>query len=168
MDSGRLRYFLLSADAGLRFAASLTGAPGYYGAPIFIRHPRGYYRRGFRGVRLNMNTATEKHYRVNELAELWGFSRHTIIRIFANEPGVLNLGKLGTERRRYVSLSIPESVALRVHERLGNQPFKPAFAGGNPLRVIRFGNLNRRVPKQPRNVLKLHPREQPANGESIP
>lgn len=115
-----------------------------------------------------MSTATEKHYRVNELAELWGFSRHTIIRIFANEPGVLNLGKLGTERRRYVSLSIPESVALRVHERLGNQPLKPALAGGNPLRVIRLGDLHARMSKKPRHVLKLHPGNQPANRERIP
>jgi hypothetical protein len=115
-----------------------------------------------------MSAATEKHYRVNEIAELWGFSRHTIIRLFADEPGVLNLGRLGTERRKYVSLSIPESVALRVHERLGNQSLKPTLAGGNPLRVIRLGDLNGRVPKKPRHVLKLHPGQEPANGECIP
>lgn len=115
-----------------------------------------------------MSTATEKHYRVNELAELWGFSRYTIIRLFAHEPGVLNLGTMGTERRRYVSISIPESVALRVHERLGNQALKPALARRNPLRVIRLGDLNARVPKKARNVLKLHPGEQPSNGERVP
>jgi hypothetical protein len=116
-----------------------------------------------------MSVAIEKHYRVNELSGLWGFSRHTIIRLFADEPGVLNLGRLGTERRRYVSLSIPESVALRVHERLGNQSLKPALAGGNPLRVIRFGNLNRRVAKKSRNVLKVKlSRQEPANGERVP
>lgn len=115
-----------------------------------------------------MNTATEKHYRVNELADLWGFSRHTIIRLFADEPGVLNLGRLRSERRRYVSLSIPESVALRVHERLGNQPLKPALARRNPFRVVRLGDFNRRVPKKARNILQVHTGEQPVDGESIP
>ncbi|SPF45525.1 hypothetical protein SBA4_3390014 [Candidatus Sulfopaludibacter sp. SbA4] len=116
-----------------------------------------------------MSAVTEKHYRVNELAELWGFSRHTVIRLFADEQGVLNLGRLGTERRRYVSLSIPESVALRVHERLGNQALKPALAGGNPLRIVRFGDLNRRVAKQSRNVLKVKlSGQEPANGERVP
>lgn len=115
-----------------------------------------------------MSAVTERHYRVNELAELWGFSRYTIIRLFADEPGVLNLARLGTERRRYVSLSIPESVALRVHERLGNQTLKPALARRNPFRVVRLGDLNRRVPKQARNVLKVHAGGQPLNGERVP
>ena len=115
-----------------------------------------------------MSAALEKHFRVRELAELWGFSANTIIRLFASEPGVINVGKLATERRRYVSLSIPESVALRVHERLGKGPLQSTLAGARPLRVIRFGDLNRTVPKKPRNILDLHPGEQPANGESIP
>ena len=38
-----------------------------------------------------MAAALEKHYRVRELAELWGFCDNTIIRIFANEPGVIQL-----------------------------------------------------------------------------
>jgi len=32
--------------------------------------------------------ALEKHYRVREVAALWGFSDNTIIGIFASEPGV--------------------------------------------------------------------------------
>ncbi len=115
-----------------------------------------------------MSAALEKHFRVRELAELWGFSANTIIRLFASEPGVINVGKLATEKRRYVSISIPESVASRVHERLGKQPLKTALARGNPLRVIRFGDLNGAMPKKSRNVLKVHAVEQPADGESIP
>src|SRR4030095_12590147 len=44
--------------------------------------------------------ALEKHYRVRELAALWGFSDNTIIRIFASEPGVIRL-ESGVGRRKY-------------------------------------------------------------------
>ena len=115
-----------------------------------------------------MNAATETHYRVKELAELWGFAPNTIKRLFAFEPGVIRIGGAGIERRRYVSISIPESVALRVHERLGKESFQPALARRNPLRVIRFRDLNGRVSQKPRNVLKEHSGVQTANGESIP
>jgi hypothetical protein len=64
--------------------------------------------------------ALEKHYRVRELGELWGFSDNTIIRLFASEPGVVRL-ESGAGRRKYTTLSIPESVALRVHERLSEE-----------------------------------------------
>src|SRR4249919_1635872 len=60
----------------------------------------------------HMSAALEKHYRVRELATLWGFSDNTIIRIFASEPGVIRL-ESGVGRRKYTTLSIPESVALR-------------------------------------------------------
>jgi hypothetical protein len=36
-------------------------------------------------------SAVEKHYRVKELADLWGFSENTIIKLFSNEDGVLRL-----------------------------------------------------------------------------
>ena len=54
----------------------------------------------------------EKHYRVGDLAKLWGFSRQTVSNLFASEPGCLRL--YGTGGRKYVSTSVPESVALRV------------------------------------------------------
>jgi hypothetical protein len=117
---------------------------------------------------MNMSSATEKHYRVAELAVLWGFSRDTIARLFALEPGVISLAKSSTGKRRYVSISIPESVASRVHERLGNKALKPALARRNPFRVVRLGDFNRRVPKKARNVLQVHTGEQPLDGESIP
>src|SRR5579872_5396591 len=44
--------------------------------------------------------ALEKHYRVRELGELWGFSDNTIIRLFASEPGVIRL-ESAAGRRRY-------------------------------------------------------------------
>ena len=59
----------------------------------------------------------ERHYRPKELSEMWGFSEDTIRRWFADEPGVLKVGGSyhRNGKRGYVSLSIPESVAQRIH-----------------------------------------------------
>ena len=112
------------------------------------------------------SAALEKHYRVRELASLWGFSDNTIIRLFSTETGVIRL-ESGTGRRKYTTLSIPESVALRVHERLGHEPLQAQLSTGNPLRIVRLRDLNAGMAKKPRNVLKLKTGEQLANGESI-
>src|SRR6202162_5931870 len=69
--------------------------------------------------------AVEKHYRVKELADLWGFSENTIIKLFSNEDGVLRL-ESPTGKRKYATLSIPETVATRVHGRLGHTRLKTA------------------------------------------
>lgn len=67
--------------------------------------------------------AFEKHYTVTELSELWGRSDETIRRWFRNEPGVAKTGE-GTRIvgrkyvRRYHVLLIPESIALRVYNRM--------------------------------------------------
>jgi len=99
--------------------------------------------------------ALEKHYRAKDLAALWGVSVKTIRRIFMGEAGVMRLVNDGISKRKYAVLSIPESVALRVHERLSDQPFEAALTGGHPLRVIRLRDLDARVSKQPRNIIKL-------------
>jgi hypothetical protein len=75
------------------------------------------------------SAALEKHYRVRELAALWGFSDNTIIRMFASEPGVVRL-ESGAGRRKYTTLSIAESVALRVHERLSHKSPRRSFRLG--------------------------------------
>lgn len=111
--------------------------------------------------------AFEKHYRVRELAELWGLSAKTVTRMFAEEVGVIRVANEGTPKRKYATLSIPESVALRVHERLGNQPFQSTLAGCHPLRIIRLGDLHAGVAKKPRNVIKLKPSQQLAHGECV-
>jgi hypothetical protein len=62
----------------------------------------------------------EKHYTVAELAKMWGFGRTTVRRWVENEPGVLRQGESRLRRgrkRHYVSLRIPESVAMRVYRR---------------------------------------------------
>ena len=65
----------------------------------------------------------EKHFSPQELAETWGLSDTKIRRIFQNEPGVMLVGapsrRLGKKlKRSYFTMRIPESVAMRVHERL--------------------------------------------------
>jgi len=108
-------------------------------------------------VRIEMaSPAFEKHYRVKELARLWGLSARTVARIFAVEAGVIQVASNRSGKRKYTTLSIPESVALRVHQRLGNQPFQASLSASNPLRVIRLSDLDARVPKKARDVLKLH------------
>jgi hypothetical protein len=63
--------------------------------------------------------AMERHFTPKQLAELWGFSEDTIRRRFQDVPGVLKVGAAFRRKRRgYVSLRIPESVAVKVHEDL--------------------------------------------------
>ena len=102
-----------------------------------------------------MTAALEKHYRVKELAALWSLSTKTITRIFAHEPGVIQVTSDFSTKRKYATLSIPESVALRVHERLGQQPLQAALPGVNPLRVVHLRDLDAGVPKKTRHVVKL-------------
>lgn len=64
----------------------------------------------------------ERHFTPSELGELWNLSEATIRRAFESEPGVLifeNPARNPNRRRR--TLRIPESVALRVYERLGTR-----------------------------------------------
>ena len=105
---------------------------------------------------MSSSSAFEKHYRVKDLALLWGISTKTLIRIFANEAGVIRIDNAGAGKRKYATLSIPESVASRVHERLSEQALQPTLPRSHPLRVIRLGDLNGGVSKKPRNILKLH------------
>jgi hypothetical protein len=112
------------------------------------------------------STALEKHYRVSELAELWGFSPGTLIKLFSDEPGVLKLQGL-SGKRKYTTLSIPESVALRVHERLSHGALQMKL-GGNPRRVVRLRELDAGVAKNQRNILKLKSGQQPPKSASLP
>lgn len=56
---------------------------------------------------------------VAEIAELLGVSTDTVRRVFADEPGIIDLGRHETEqhKRRYRVLRIPESVLDRVVNR---------------------------------------------------
>lgn len=73
----------------------------------------------YQGKRYTNLAVDEKHYSPADLAKAWGVSAETVRQIFRNEPGVLRLGTNGDKRvRGYVTLRIPQAVAVRVHARL--------------------------------------------------
>jgi hypothetical protein len=61
--------------------------------------------------------ALEKHYTVAQIGKLWGWSPAKV----RTEEGVLQsqLRQPGGRKSQQVTLTIPESVLLRVHGRLG-------------------------------------------------
>lgn len=63
-------------------------------------------------------TAFERHFSVEELAELWGVSDDFVRRLFLHEPGVVIFSHYRPGRRTYRTMRIPESVAERVHCRM--------------------------------------------------
>jgi hypothetical protein len=75
------------------------------------------YRRGSankrRAIEIDLNKA---HFTVDEVASILSIGRDTVIRRFANEPGVIVDGNTETtrERRRYRQLRIPKAVLNRV------------------------------------------------------
>ncbi len=57
----------------------------------------------------------QRHYTVQELAERWNMHPSTLRRIFIKMPGVLKRkgpGRLVRKAKPYVTLRIPEAVAL--------------------------------------------------------
>ncbi len=62
------------------------------------------------------STFAEKHYRVGELAELWGLGRETVRKLVKDEPGVIKIRQ--GRKKAHTTYSIPESAARRIHTRL--------------------------------------------------
>jgi predicted DNA-binding transcriptional regulator AlpA len=65
--------------------------------------------------------ATEQHFTVQQVAEMWAMSEHSVYRLFEDEPGVLKFSfprllKSKAKRAPRTSLRIPQSVLARVHE----------------------------------------------------
>ena len=68
---------------------------------------------------LPTDSAVERHYTPEEIASIWNLSVDTVRRLFEGEAGVLIIERPRLRsRRRYRTLRIPESVAVRVHRRL--------------------------------------------------
>ena len=62
--------------------------------------------------------AFEKHYSILEIAKMWSLSERTIRRMFDGE-GVVNWEQAESKRKRhYQTLRIPESVMMRVYQRV--------------------------------------------------
>ncbi len=64
------------------------------------------------------NSTFEKHYRISELAELWGLGRETVRKLVKDDPGVAKV-KMG-RKKAHTNYTVPESVAVRIHTRLLN------------------------------------------------
>ena len=67
------------------------------------------------GSRVSTDIAFGRHFSAAELAKIWKLNETTIRRIFQDEPGVFKIGKSDRRKRDYVTLRIPEAVALRVY-----------------------------------------------------
>ena len=66
-----------------------------------------------------LDECLEKHYSPEDVSSMWNLSPRTVRRLFANEPGIIELGHPdGMKKRRYLTIRIPESVLIRVHRRL--------------------------------------------------
>ena len=63
-------------------------------------------------------TTFERHYRISELARMWGLGRETLRVMVKDEPGVIKI-RMG-RKKAHTTYSIPESVAARLHLRLTN------------------------------------------------
>jgi hypothetical protein len=63
-------------------------------------------------------TPFEKHYRIGDLARIWGLGRETVRKLCMGEPGVIRV-RLG-RKKAHTLYSVPESVARRIHTRLLN------------------------------------------------
>jgi len=100
------------------------------GAPMandYRNSPEGAFAQGMEGsVATQSSLHGERHYAVAEIAELWNLSVDKVRELFADEPGVLVIGRQRPFRRRpYLTLRIPQSVAQRVHARLsGGERFR--------------------------------------------
>ena len=66
--------------------------------------------------------AFQEHFTSKQLGKLWGLSADYIRRRFAGESGVLRICCKNPNKRQYVVLRIPASVAARVYEVLTAPP----------------------------------------------
>jgi hypothetical protein len=64
------------------------------------------------------NSTFEKHYRVSDLARLWGLGRETVRKLVKDDPGVVKI-RMG-RKKAHTIYTIPESAAQRIHTRLLN------------------------------------------------
>jgi hypothetical protein len=64
------------------------------------------------------NSTFERHYRIGDLAQLWGLGRETVRKLVKDDPGVIKI-RMGRKKAHTV-YSVPESAAQRIHTRLLN------------------------------------------------
>jgi hypothetical protein len=101
----------------LRSSSFLTWSPD----PKPVKQPTISVGRGhsftYKGKTYKNLVVDERHYAPADLAKVWGVDVETIRNLFRS--GVLKIGEKNPRgRRMYLTLRIPESVAVRVHKRL--------------------------------------------------
>jgi len=64
------------------------------------------------------NSTFEKHYRISDLARLWGIGRETVRKLVKDDPGVIKI-RMG-RKKAHTIYTVPESAAHRIHTRLLN------------------------------------------------
>ena len=64
------------------------------------------------------NTTFERHYRIGDLARLWGLGRETVRKLIKDDPGVIKI-RMG-RKKAHTIYSVPESAARRIHTLLLN------------------------------------------------
>jgi hypothetical protein len=70
------------------------------------------------GAPLVENTTFERHYRISDLARLWGLGRETVRKLIKDDPGVIKI-RMG-RKKAHTIYSVPESAARRIHTHLLN------------------------------------------------
>jgi hypothetical protein len=70
------------------------------------------------GIAVTPDAPFEKHYRVGELARMWGLGRETVRRLVKDDVGVVKI-RMG-RKKAHTIYSVPESAARRIHTRLLN------------------------------------------------
>ncbi len=67
----------------------------------------------------NGGPALERHFSVQEIAELWNLCENSIRALFKDETGVVRIERPRSRwKRGYSTLRIPQSVLERVHQRM--------------------------------------------------
>jgi len=64
------------------------------------------------GAPLVENTTFERHYRISDLARLWGLGRETVRKLIKDDPGVIKI-RMG-RKKAHTIYSVPESAARRM------------------------------------------------------
>ena len=70
------------------------------------------------GIGMSLNAPFERHYRIGDLARIWGLGRETVRNLVKDDPGVLKI-RCG-RKKAHTTYSVPESAARRIHTRLLN------------------------------------------------
>jgi len=67
----------------------------------------------------HQDDALERHFSIQEIAELWGLCENSVRELFKTEPGVVRIQRPKSRfKRAYTTIRIPRSVLERVHRRM--------------------------------------------------